>query len=442
MRNLLRFAGITATLLLTTAARADDWPQWLGPQRDSVWRETRIIDRFPQGGPKVMWRAPIAGGYAGPAVAGGRVYVHDFLSDTPVPEGSPNARAEIKGKERLLCFDAVSGKQLWKYEYDVKYAISYPAGPRCTPAIVGGKVYALGAEGNLLCLDAVKGDLVWAKDLKKEYGLKQAPLWGFCSHPLIDGNKLFCIVGGKDAVVAAFDKDNGKELWHSLSAKEPGYGSPVLINAGGKKQLVVWHTESVNGLDPETGKPYWTVPLEATFGMSILAPRRSGDYLFVGGIGWKSVMLKLDPNKPAVEEVWRGKKGTAVHPVNCAAFLEDGYIYAVDQPGPLVCVKIETGERLWETTKPTTGDREANSGTAFLVKNGDRFFLFNEKGELIIAKLSPKGYEEIDRAKILEPTGRAFGRDVVWSHPAFANQCVLVRNDKELVCVSLGLPEK
>src|SRR5262249_13827908 len=145
---------------------------------------------------------------------------------------NPNGRAKLEGKERVLCLDAASGKELWKYEYDVTYAISYPAGPRCTPAVAGGKVYALGAEGNLLCLDAAKGDLVWGKDLKKEYGLNEAPLWGFCSHPLIDGNRLYCIVGGKDKVVAAFDKDTGKELWTSLSSKEGGgYGSPVLIEA-------------------------------------------------------------------------------------------------------------------------------------------------------------------------------------------------------------------
>jgi outer membrane protein assembly factor BamB len=158
------------------------------------------------------------------------------------------------------------------------------------------------------------------------------------------------------------------------------------------------------------------------------------------------VCLKLDKDKPAVTEVWRGdsKKKNGVYPVNMTPIIEDGIIYAVDQPGVLRGVKLESGDRLWWTQKPVSGvedekeEKRINSGTAFLVKNNDRYFIFSETGHLIIAKLSPKGYEEIDRAKILETTNEAFGRPVVWSHPAFANKCVYARNDKEIVCYSLA----
>jgi outer membrane protein assembly factor BamB len=174
--------------------------------------------------------------------------------------------------------------------------------------------------------------------------------------------------------------------------------------------------------------------------MAIMAPRKYGDYLFAGAIYDKSVLLKLDSSKPAVTEVWRGKKGNSVSPVNMTPFLEDGHIYAVNQPGALTAVKLETAERVWETTEPVTGkdSKPLDSATAFLVKNGERFFVFNEKGELVIAKISPKGYEEISRAKLLGETNIAFGRDVVWSHPAFANKCIFARNDKEIVCYSLA----
>src|SRR5579885_936752 len=110
--------GLLVFSLASAVGWADDWPQWLGPRRDSVWRETGILDRFPQGGPKVLWRAPVAGGYAGPAVAAGRVYVPDFLTDDNTRVDNPNGRARLKGKERVLCFDAATGKPLWKYEYD------------------------------------------------------------------------------------------------------------------------------------------------------------------------------------------------------------------------------------------------------------------------------------------------------------------------------------
>jgi outer membrane protein assembly factor BamB len=122
----------------------------------------------------------------------------------------------------------------------------------------------------------------------------------------------------------------------------------------------------------------------------------------------------------------------------CTPFLEDGYIYGVCSYGQLRCLKMETGERVWETLQATTSGEPVRWANAFIVKNGDRFFLFNEKGDLIIAKLSPRGYEEISRAHLLEPTNKDCGRPVVWSHPAFANRHVYARNDKEIICVDLA----
>lgn len=431
----------TAFLIMATALRADDWPQWLGPKRDSVWRESGLVEKFPAAGPKVLWRATIAGGYAGPAVAAGRVYVADFATDADVRALSdPQARPTVPGRERVLCLDARSGKTLWEHADDCRYTISYPAGPRCTPTVHEGKVYTLGAEGRLLCLDAAGGALVWSKDFKTDYKAK-TPVWGFCGHPLVEGGKLICVVGGEQGVVYAFDKETGRELWHALSASEPGYSPPTMIEAGGARQLLIWHAESLNSLNPETGAVYWTVPLVPQFGMAIMAPRRQGSSLFAGGIGGVSVLLKLADDRPAVTEVWRGSMKTGASPVNSTPFLEDGFMYAVDQPGTLLGVRLDTGERVWQTFKPVTDDenvKRVNSGTAFLVKNGERFFLASETGHLIIARLSRSGYEELSRCRLLEPTSRAFGRDVVWSHPAFANKCVYARNDKELVCVSLA----
>lgn len=439
------FQAVTAVALLALSAgfaRADDWPQWLGPQRDSIWRETGIIDKFPDGGPKVKWRAPVAGGYSGPAVAGGRVFVTDYSRSEGKNTNSPNGRDRLAGKERVLCFDAAEGKLLWKHEYDCTYNISYSCGPRCTPTVSGGKVYTLGAEGMLLCLDAARGTPLWSKDLKKEYKV-ETPLWGFCGHPLVDGQKLICLVGGEGSVAVAFDKDTGNELWRALSSKEPGYCPPTLIESNGKRQLLIWHPESINSLDPETGKSYWSVPLEPRYGMSISAPRKLDDYLFASGIGDTGAVLKLGlvklGDKPAADVVWRGRRDTAVYCANSTPFLEKDTIYGCDcNTGALRAVKLDTGERLWETFVPTTGKNRAQHGTAFIVKNGDRFFLMSETGQLFIARLTPKAFEEIGHAKLLEPTGVAFGRDVLWSHPAFANRCIYARNDKELICVSLA----
>lgn len=440
MQIWLKSALVAISFALTTPASfADDWPQWLGRHRDSVWRETGIVREFPASGPNFKWRAKIAGGYAGPAVAGDRVYVTDYQTDgdqTP----DPQKRNELEGSERVLCLSAADGSLIWKHEYDCPYAISYPAGPRVTPNVDEGCVYTLGAEGDLVCLDAESGKPVWSRKLTADYDT-QTPLWGFAGHPLIDGDKLFCLVGGEGSVAVAFDKRTGKELWRALSAREPGYCPPTVIEAGGTRQLIIWHAQAVNSLDPETGEIYWSIELEPNFGMSIATPRLLGNYLFVGGVINKSVLLELDPNKPAAEVVWRGEKGVGIGPVNSTPFLTGDYMYGVDRQGELRCLKLATGEHLWSTYDATTGDRRANSATAFLVKNDDRFFLASETGDLIIAQLTPEGYHELSRCHILEPTGDAFGRGVVWSHPAFAHKCVFARNDKELVCVSLAAEE-
>ncbi len=439
MRNSRTILALTLLIpgLGTAPLRADDWPQWLGPMGDSVWRETGLVDRFPEGGLKPVWRVKIGGGYAGPAVADGRVYVTDFVTDADVrAKSDPMSRPKLTGKERVLCLDAKSGKELWKHEDARTYGIAYPAGPRCTPTVADGKVYTVGAEGDLLCLDAVKGGLVWSKNYGKDYKAT-TPQWGYAGHPLVDGNKLICIVGGEGSVAVAFDKDTGKELWRALSAKEPGYSSPTLIEAGGKRQLLIFHAQSLNSLDPETGAVFWTVPIVPNYGMAVMTPRHVGDYLFAGGNGGKSVLLKLDPAKPAVTEVWRGTRDTSISPINMTPFLDAETMYGTDQPGPLCAVELATGKRLWETSAPTTGKTPAACGTVFIVRNGTRYFLFSETGDLIIARLSPKEYEEVSRMKLVDPTGVAFGRDVVWSHPAFADKCVFARNDKEIVCVSL-----
>jgi outer membrane protein assembly factor BamB len=418
---------------------ADDWPQWMGPQRDSVWRETGIIDKFPANGPDVRWKAAIHGGYSGPAVAGGRVFVTDYIRRAGDASNDPSNRNELQGTERILCFEMSTGTELWKHEYHCPYHISYPAGPRTTPTVDGDRVYTLGAEGHLVCCDVRTGEVIWTKELKRDYGVS-APLWGFCAHPLVDGDRLICVVGGEGSVAVAFDKKTGRELWRALSAKEPGYCPPSIIQAAGTRQLLIWHAEAICSLNPETGNVYWTVPLEPAYCMSIAQPRRFDDYLFASGIGNVSALLKIDSDQPGASVEWKGTNKNSVYSGNSTPVIDDGVVYGSDcQGGHLQAFDLKSGERLWQTYAPTTGtNRRASHGTAFLVKNGDRYVLFSETGELIFARLSREKYDEIDRCKILEPTGEAFGRSVVWSHPAYANRCVFARNDKELVCVSLA----
>ena len=440
MRKALLWAALVGCVACPLGASADDWPQWLGPQRDSVWRETDVVRTIPPDGLNVVWRVPVGLGYSGPAVENGRVYVMDFVPSAGEVRNSPGARIKLQGLERVLCLESATGSLVWKHEHKRTYELSYPSGPRCTPTVADGKVYALGAEGDLCCLDAGTGKPIWQRDLKTEYKT-ESPIWGFAAHPLVDGDLLYCIVGGEGSVAVAFDKNTGKEVWRALSCGTAGYCPPTMIEHANVKQLLIWHPESLNSLNPLTGEVYWTLPLKPSYEMSITVPRKVGDYLFVSGIGKVGALVELDRDKPAAEIAWRGTPKTAVYSCNATPYIQDGVIYGVDCGlGAVMAARGEAGERLGETFEPTTGGtRRASHGTAFLVKNGDRFFLFSETGDLIIAKLTPEGYDEIGRFHVLDPTNECFGRSVVWSHPAFAERSLFARNDKELVRVNLAV---
>jgi outer membrane protein assembly factor BamB len=438
-------------LLASVLVRADDWPQWLGPKRDGVWRETGLLDRFPKGGPEVRWRTPIENGFSGPAVADGRVYVMDRrrARDDKGNPLRPTRDKGFPGKERVLCLGEANGKVLWKHEYDCPYKVSFPNGPRCTPLVHKGKVYTLGTMGDLLCLDAAKGEVVWSKNLVKEYKA-DVPVWGFAAHPLIDGDLLYCLVGGPGSAVVAFNKDTGREVWKALTCEEVGYAPPMIYEAGGKRQLIIWHTEAINSLNPATGEVYWSQPYPTRGkpkrpAVSIVTPVRLDDLLYVTGFYHGGLMLRLDREKPAASVVWQSKSDNpnrldGLHSLVTTPVLTDGHLYGICAMGELRCQKADTGEQVWESLQ-AVGEK-AEGATAFLTPQGSRFVLFNDSGELILAELSPKGYKELDRAKLLEPTYEIRGRMVVWSPPAYANRCVFARNDKEIVCASLAAAAK
>lgn len=432
-------AGLCSSLVFQFPTLADDWPQWMGPNRDNQWREAGILDTFPESGPKVVWRAKVAGGYAGPSVAKGKVFVPDFVTGGDVKianfERQPSA-----GTERLLCLDASTGQLLWKYEYPVLYSISYPAGPRCTPVVEEDRVYALGAEGQLACLNIDSGEVKWECDLKATYNTASA-LWGYASHPLLDGDKLICIVGGDGSHAVAFDKMTGKELWRYGTAPEQGYSPPTIITAAGRRQLILMSPAKIAAIDPETGSELWTADYEATSGSIIMTPVQYQDYLYVGGYSNRNLLLKLDQEKPGATTVFRDKAKVGISPVNVQPFQDGNTLYGMNQTGSLMAVELPSGERLWETGQPLA-DRPVGNGTAFIVKHEDRFFMFAETGELIIAEISRDGFKELDRTKLIEPTNNAFGRQVVWSAPAFSDGCIFVRNDDECVCFSLRAVDK
>ena len=439
MCRLLRCLVSTVGLLTVLAgvARADDWPQWLGPKGDGVWREDGIVAKFPAGGPPVKWRAKIGPGYSGPTVAGDSVYVMDRLKSEPA-----------KSVERVLCLDAKTGQVRWEHAYPCAYgSIGYDSGPRTSPAVAAGKVYTLGVMGDLFCLQADTGKLVWQKNLTQEYGQKPPP-WGFSTQLLVDGSRLFCIVGGEGHAVVALDKDSGKELWRALSSREPGYSAPILREINGRRQLVVWHADGLAGVEPENGAVLWSVAYPSKMGMALCTPAVVGDRVCVSGQWEGTAVFQIVPGKQEPVLLWHVNNGitpekpfkaAGMHDVMGTILFAGDQLYGVSMFGEFCGLDAATGRRLW-TSMDAAGVPEPKDKwfTAFLVPQGPRCFVFTDQGDLIIARLSAAGYEAVDRAHLLDPDMPLGNRKVIWSHPAFARRCIYVRTNGELVCFVLG----
>ncbi len=436
MRLLVSFVAFAA--VCQSLVRGDDWPQWMGPNRDNTWREKGVIEKVPSSGLKKLWTAKVAGGYAGPAVAGGRVFITDYVSSDDVKVDNFD-RKTFTGTERVLCLDEKTGKEIWKHEYPVKYSISYPAGPRTTPTVDGDLVYTLGAEGDLIAFVAASGEIVWQKNLRDAYKAK-TPLWGYSAHPLIDGDKLITLAGGEDAHAVALNKKTGEEIWKALSVPEigTGYSPPVIIEAAGTRQLLLMKPDALASVDPETGTFLWSVPYEADNGSIIMTPLRWKDHVVTGGFNGRNLLVKLDTDKPGAELVWKDIKKAGISPVNVQPRVEGDLLFGIDGSGELLAMDIASGKHVWKTSKPVTPSRPAVSGTAFMVKHEDHYWFFTDSGDLVLGKMDAKGFTEQGRAKVIAPTNKAFGRDVVWCAPAFANKHMYVRNDEELVCVDLA----
>ena len=435
MRRFVRFAFcVVALAACSSMLRADDWPEIQGRGRRNVWTDDGILDRFPTNGLKIRWRTPIRAGYAGPAVAGGRVFVSDY------------EKTDTDQVERVVCLDEQSGQVLWTFENrDVKYGVlSYGYGPRATPTVDGELVFALGAAGDLYCLDVGSGKLQWKINYPSDLKAK-LPTWGFAGHPLLDGQRLICLVGaGSNATVVALDKATGRESWRAVSSKGgPGYSAPILIHAGGVDQLIQWHGGGVSSLNPTTGQIYWETPYEGR-DMLIATPVRQGDLLFFTAFFDGSMMLKLADNKPDARLLWRGNSHSEIqtdglHSTLSTPVIKDGYVYGVCSYGQLRCLDVQTGARVWETQEVTR--ENARWASAFITRQGDRFWINNDRGELIIAQLSPRGYHEIDRTQLIAPTtppGNKREKGVVnWVLPAYANRHIVIRNDREIIRASL-----
>lgn len=436
--------AVIITLALPLALLAEhDWPQWRGPERDGVWRETGIgaeLETDNEGWIKLKWSVDIAAGYSQPTVADNRVYVTDRLDD----------REEI---ERVHCFDFKTGKLLWSHQYPAEYTVSYKSGPRAAVLIDKStndtsRAYSLGGMGHLHCLDAKTGKVIWKRDLATEYNIEM-PRWGISASPLIEGDLLFLQIGGNpDACVIALDKHTGKERWRAID-DDASYVAPIMIDQANRGVLVVYTADELFGLNPDTGKEYWSFAMPGSkwpIGIStpVLTTYQGNRYLFTTNAHVGSALLLLDENKTEISKVWHKndtRSSDNLHSLIPTPYIKDGYIYGTHQKGELRCLELLTGKLMWESTEAVEPDRFA---TLHMVAQGDAggpIWIFNEHGELIIAELSPEGYKQYSRGKLVNRTAAGMPSrigGVTWAHPAFAYKHVLARNDKQLVCADLS----
>lgn len=396
MAHRLRIPLTLGLCLLAGAALAADWPQFRGPNRDGVSRETGLLKSWPAGGPKVLWKAPAGEGFSHVVVAGGRVF-------TLYGQGS---------QEVAVALDAASGKQVWKTAIDRKYTSDMGNGPRSTPTVDAGTVYALSANGKLVALAAANGKKIWEHDLQDEFDAR-IPGWGASTSPLVEGNLLLVDVGGSGGKsLVAFDKKTGKTIWASQSDKA-GYSAPIAITVGGVRQVIFFTGTSVVSVAPATGKAFWRVPWRTDWDVNAAAPIFvAPDKLFISsGYGVGAALFRLKPSG-APEEIWksRGMKNQF-----SSSVLHNGTIYGFDDT-TFKAIDAATGKDLW---------RQRGLGHGSLILADGHLAVLSERGKLVLVEATPAAYKEKGSVEIL--SGKC------WTAPTLANGKLYVRNEEQLV---------
>jgi hypothetical protein len=272
------------------------------------------------------------------------------------------------------------------------------------------------------------------------------PIWGIAATPVIEGDLLIVpVCGAEDAYLVAFDLESGEERWRAL-ADRGNYSAPIVIDQAGVRVLVIWTGDRVAGVDPASGSLFWEVPFESTrMPLGVASPVLHEDMLFFTGFFDGCILIRLDTEDTKVEELWRRKGPNEIttdglQSIISTPVIRGEHIYGVDSYGQLRCLKLADGERVWEDL---TAVPEARWATIHLIPHeapGERIWMLNERGDLMITELNPEGYNELSRTHLIDPTRQQLNQreGVVWSHPAFAYRHVFARNDEALVCADLS----
>jgi outer membrane protein assembly factor BamB len=397
---------LTAAVLLlafeTSALIADDWPHWRGPDWTGVSREKGWSTAWPSDGPRQLWKASVGIGFSSVALAAGRLFTIGNAEET----------------DTIYCFDAINGKELWKYSYacpsDPQY---YEGGPGSTPTVSGGQVFTLSKRGHLFAFDVPSGKILWRKNLMQDLGVEK-PRWGFAGSPVLEGDLLILNVG---AAGTAMNKNTGEIVW--TSDKTPsGYATPILYNAGGERCAAIFSAKALLGVRIKDGKQLWSYPWIEKWFINAADPLLiDGKNFFISSFGVGCALLDISSGTP--KQLWASKE-MGNHFNSCVYF--DGSIYGnngnTDMPEKdLRCLDAKTGEVKW---------KHSGFGMGSLIIADGKLIEMSEKGELVIAVATPRGFKPLAQAQVLG--GKC------WTAPVLANARIYCRNAKgDLVCLDV-----
>jgi outer membrane protein assembly factor BamB len=413
MKRKITFCLAGLLLASTVMVFAKDWPQWRGPERNGISKETGLLKEWPKDGPKLLWQnQQIGSGYSTPAVVGESIYL---LSN----EGD---------KEFVAALSLKDGSKLWFTpigKVGANKGPQYP-GARSTPTIDGDVLYVLGSGGDLACLQTADGKVRWAKNLRTEFG--GAPgSWAYAESPLIDGDTLVCTPGGKEATLVALNKKTGEVIWKSAISEgdEAGYASPIIVNDEGVKQYVQFMQKGLVGIDAKSGKFLWRYDKTAAGSpANIPSPVEEGGRIYTatgrGGAGL--VELKTKDGAIAPEEVYFSKK--LPRDIGGAVLLGN-YLYGTAGPS-LMCVDFKTGDVKWE---------ERSVAPASICTADGLLFLHGENGDVGLVQATPDGYQE--KGKFTPPNQPDRGNAKAWAYPVVAHGRLLVRDQGSLWCYDI-----
>lgn len=420
--------------VLMSASAMGDWPQFQGPNRNSLASDTGLMKQWPESGPPVVWTTQELGvGYSSPAIVGDRLYI----------TGAPAS------EELLFCLNSATGKALWTTaigpKFDFENNRQWGSGPRSTASVSDGQVFAMGGAGNLICADAADGKIIWSKDMMKELGGEVNPIgggigtkpgepkvgWGYTWSPLVDGDRVVCFPGGGKGALAALDKKNGNVIWRSkLLTAQASYSSPIVAEIEGVRQYIVLHNAGVTSVSAKDGATLWNWEKEYP-DVAIPTPIYSDGYLFVTGCK-SCALLKITKAGDSfqAEMLYKGKAVRVMKNDVGGSVLVDGHVYGYSDKVGWVCQNMLSGNQVWAAREPLKAG-------SVIAADGMLYCYDEDLAEVALVEANPKKFVLKSKFALPKTTGFKAPGGRNWTPPVIHNGHLFIRDQELLFCFNI-----